>query len=303
MNLFEFERYVSRRIEDRGYGYYMSGNLKLVSQTRNTYWFDVYGSSVYRVGVTCANEWMIQSSCDCPYNQGTCKHEVAVYYWLRDRLTPGAPFDLAKELGKLKKADLIDVMIKLAHDPDIHHRLAHDLGPPSSNPETFVQVCEQEIAEKFSNGTINQQEMKTLKRYLFRKIDVIQSDENPVSRLFNSISFLDTVTPTIMRCDIFLHLLFAVRDEVTDLMVSAIEEIPEAERDMVFQRFILMWHELHLAVYNDVHVQLLKVIVPIYEGDKTFLIDQINRFRSTHAEASDLEHLDEFTKVLTEESW
>ncbi|WP_131485131.1 SWIM zinc finger domain-containing protein [Exiguobacterium sp. SL-9] len=302
MNLFEFERYVSRRIEDRGYSYYMSGNLELVSQTRNTYLFNVNGSIVYRVEVTCANEWMIQSSCDCPYDQGTCKHEVAVYYWLRNRLSPGSPFDLAKELSKLKKAELIDVMLKLVHDPDIHHRLAHDFTPPSSNPKTFVQVCEREIVGKFSNGTIHQQEMKTLKRYLFRKINVIQSDENPISRLFNSISFLDIVTPTIMRCETFIHLLFAVRDEITDLMVSAIEEIPKAERDMVLQRFILIWHELHLAVYHDVHVQLLKGIVPIYEGDKTFLIDQIDRFRNTHAEASDLEHLDEFTKVLTEES-
>lgn len=302
MNLFEFERYVSRRIENRGYGYYMSGNIELVSQTRNTYSFHVYGSDVYRVAVTCANEWMIQSSCDCPYDQGTCKHEVATYFWLRDRLVPESSFDLRQALEKLKKAELINVILKLAHDPDIHHRLADDFAPPKRRPETITQACEREIADQFPKGIIPQQQIPGLKRYLFRKIALIESEENPVLRLFNGLSFLDVVTPTIMRCDTFIHLFIAVRDEMTDLFVSAINEIPESERDVVLQHFILMWHDLHLAVYNDVHILVLKAIVPIYKGEKAFLIDQIERFRRTHAETSDTEHLDEFIELLTEEN-
>lgn len=302
MNIFDFEQRVSRRIEDRGYGYYMNGNIELVSQRQNTYLFNAYGSDVYRIVITYANEWVIQSSCDCPYEQGTCKHEVAAYFLLRDQLTLGPSFDLKKELGKLKKADLVNVILKLAHDPDIHHRLAHDFAPPRRNHETIAQVCKREIDDNFSSGIIPHKEIPGLKRYLFRKIDEIESDEDPASRLFNGLSFLDAVTPDIMRCDTFLELLFAVRDEMTNVFVAAIKEIQKSELAVVLQRFILMWHELRLAVYNDVHVRLLKAIVPIYDGDKVFLIDQIERFRNTHAEASDLEQLDEFIELLTEEN-
>ncbi|MFN4214132.1 SWIM zinc finger domain-containing protein [Exiguobacterium sp.] len=301
MNLYDFESYVPKRIENRGYDYYRGGAIERVSEKGNTHTFDVYGSDVYRVVVLCANEWVIQSSCDCPYEKGTCKHEVAAFYLLRDRLTSGPSFDLETALGKLKKADLIDVVLRLARDPDVYHHLVQDLAPPRRLPETFMQRCEREIAEKFSSGIIPQQEIPKLRRYLFRKIDELRSNPDPVARLFTGVTFLHTVTPTIMMCDMFSELLWAVRDTVTDMLVSAIEEIPTQNRTAVFQRLILLWHELRLSVYNDVHVRLLQAIVPLYEGDKAFLIEQIDRFKNTHAEASDLEHLDRFIKLLKEE--
>lgn len=301
MNLFDFESYVPRRIEDRGYDYYMGGDVIRVSERDNTYTFDVYGSDVYRVVVLCANEWVIRSSCDCPYEKGTCKHEIAAFYLLRERFISGPPFDLEASLRKLKKTDLVDVVLRLAREPDVYHHLAEDLAPPRRLPETFVQRCERELKEKFSSGIIPQQEIPKLKRYLFRKINELRKEPDPIARLFTGVMFLHTVTPTMMRCATFIELLWSVRDQVADLLIAAIEEITKHDRTAVFQRLILMWHELKLVVYNDVHVQLLQVIVPLYEGDKTFLIEQIERFRTTSAEPSDMEHLDRFIKLLKEE--
>lgn len=87
MTLHDFENYVERKILDRGFDYYEQDAVEEVEQLEKGYFSAVVlGSEEYTVNVRLAGkQHIIESYCDCPYDWGNvCKHEVAVYYYLKD---------------------------------------------------------------------------------------------------------------------------------------------------------------------------------------------------------------------------
>ncbi|WP_071458625.1 SWIM zinc finger family protein [Bacillus massilinigeriensis] len=127
MNINNFEKYVSKTILDRGYDYYMAGNVvDTYSEGDNEYFFDVEGSEDYEVEVKLDNKGeIIYSDCDCPYDLGPiCKHEVAAFFELLE-IIGGKHNELAvkeeavhqpsiKEvLNALSREELIDIMLDL----------------------------------------------------------------------------------------------------------------------------------------------------------------------------------------------
>ncbi|MCM3709061.1 SWIM zinc finger family protein [Sporosarcina luteola] len=135
MNLFLFEEAVSSTIVEHGYEYYKAGFVAdLVREGGGRYTAVVKGADVYEIAVWLDEDGDILSSyCDCPFTMGpVCKHEVAVYYELIDRLKdndfPEAaiapPPDLNETLKNLSKEKLIDILIDLADDdPALHNEL------------------------------------------------------------------------------------------------------------------------------------------------------------------------------------
>ena len=89
MNLDDFERYIERKILDRGYDYYIEGNICGCHEEKpGIFTFDVAGSCDYEVSIELIDNYEIKSSyCDCPYDFGPiCKHEASVFYYLRDNI-------------------------------------------------------------------------------------------------------------------------------------------------------------------------------------------------------------------------
>lgn len=82
MNLNNFESHIDKKILDRGYNYYIEGNIMDTSASGdNEYIFEIEGSEDYQVVVKIDNKGeILYSECDCPYDFGDiCKHEVAAY--------------------------------------------------------------------------------------------------------------------------------------------------------------------------------------------------------------------------------
>ena len=87
MTLHDFENYVERKILDRGFDYYEQDSVEELEQLETGYSSAVVlGSKEYTVNVRLTGKQkIIESYCDCPYDWGdVCKHEVAVYYYLKD---------------------------------------------------------------------------------------------------------------------------------------------------------------------------------------------------------------------------
>jgi len=85
MNINHFENYINKTILDRGYHYYIEGNVvEVYEQGENDYIFHIEGSDDYEVLVRMEdNGDILYSKCDCPYDFGpVCKHEVAAYFQL-----------------------------------------------------------------------------------------------------------------------------------------------------------------------------------------------------------------------------
>lgn len=93
-----FESHISGVILERGRHYYSNGYVSHIEETGdNTWTAEVEGSETYTVNVTLRRNNEISGySCDCPYDGGTCKHVVAVFFALRD--------EKKKEESKPRKA-------------------------------------------------------------------------------------------------------------------------------------------------------------------------------------------------------
>ena len=123
MNLSNFEKQVESKIIARGFDYYQGGAVSEVEMTdADTYTAIVEGSDDYEVEVELSGDDIISSSCECPYDWGNyCKHEVAVFYHLKDnksQLTAsfdGSPMEkIERDIYKLTKQDLVDFLLNLS---------------------------------------------------------------------------------------------------------------------------------------------------------------------------------------------
>lgn len=155
MNLYDFEEAVSSTIVERGSEYYDAGFVaKLVRIGDGRYTASVEGADLYEVAIQLDAEGNIISSyCDCPYDWGpVCKHEVAVYYELIDRLkdndfpeiTTDDHLNLETALDSLSKAELIDILVNLAEqDPILHNELLFTYT--TINEDKEVERCKKMI--------------------------------------------------------------------------------------------------------------------------------------------------------------
>jgi phosphoribosyl-ATP pyrophosphohydrolase len=92
MNISDFESHVNGKILDRGEEYYLDDCVGDGEELDTGAWssFRVSGGAgIYDTAVRLSSDGEImESSCTCPYDMGpVCKHEVAVYFVLRDILS------------------------------------------------------------------------------------------------------------------------------------------------------------------------------------------------------------------------
>ncbi|MGO5066820.1 SWIM zinc finger family protein [Clostridium sp. LCP25S3_F8] len=127
MNINDFQEYINDTILDRGYGYYIAGNIIEVSKwSDNEYIFQIEGTEDYQVIVNINdNGEILDSSCDCPYDFGPiCKHEVAAYFKLDEILNSNDTEkslikqevtlpEIKKVLNPLSKEELMNIILDI----------------------------------------------------------------------------------------------------------------------------------------------------------------------------------------------
>lgn len=86
LTLQNFETEINAAILQRGKLYFEKGNVENLEETEdNTWCAEVEGADLYTVEITLkANKTVTNYSCDCPYDEGICKHIVAVLFALRE---------------------------------------------------------------------------------------------------------------------------------------------------------------------------------------------------------------------------
>lgn len=149
MNIETFEQEIDQTILDRGYDYYLEDLATLINIKGLEYRFRVFGSEHYKVVVTLWGEGDIgYSSCNCPYDYGSvCKHEVAVYYELRDLMSDDSSGnynirnaqDLTTVLNDLSKEELIEIIGNIAdEDLSVKNRLLLQYSKRTTGQEVEV---------------------------------------------------------------------------------------------------------------------------------------------------------------------
>jgi hypothetical protein len=88
LTIHNFDSHLESVILQRGKQYYSNGYVVSLEETGDNTWAaEVEGSETYTVEITLIKNNEISGyNCDCPYDGGTCKHIVAVFFALREEL-------------------------------------------------------------------------------------------------------------------------------------------------------------------------------------------------------------------------
>ena len=107
LSLLNFETQINAVILQRGRLYFQNGNVENIEEAEDNAWrAEVTGSDLYSVEVILkGNKEITGYSCDCPYDEGICKHTVAVHFALVEILK--------KQKNKPKGASKKDVFENL----------------------------------------------------------------------------------------------------------------------------------------------------------------------------------------------
>ena len=134
MMISNFEEFIDGIIVDRGLVYYENGHVTdLIEEENNCFAATVEGSEENAVEVSLdENGEILDCYCDCPYDWGEyCKHEVAVFYALRNlkgskkkrKKAKGKKQSLGDIINGLDKEELIKIILELAKDSEIKNAL------------------------------------------------------------------------------------------------------------------------------------------------------------------------------------
>lgn len=161
MNLNNFEKYIGDLIVYRGEHYYVNKYVKKINQTKDgDYKATVSGSKKYTVKVKLdqANN-IIASGCTCPYDFGDiCKHEVAVFFELRDQnaIESVEEPELIDLLQKLSKQKLIDFLIDQTNkNPELELELRLNFGPKEDEIFASRELIKEYIESATDNGFVS----------------------------------------------------------------------------------------------------------------------------------------------------
>ncbi len=86
LTLKDFEKNIEPKIVERGFQYFKGGYvLRLEKVGENEFSALMSGSENYDIFVKLDGKTIVEHECDCPYDWGdVCKHEVAVFYAIRN---------------------------------------------------------------------------------------------------------------------------------------------------------------------------------------------------------------------------
>lgn len=148
MNIQQFEKQISKVILKRGKDYYENGSIHELEQVAANAWrATILGTDQYFVYVQLADERIAVSQCDCPFD-GTCKHEVAVYFAIRKALNKKPATDYKAYFQHYEKQELIDILADLvAQDPVLQKRFAPTKTKEKVNAELVVAQAKAKLTK------------------------------------------------------------------------------------------------------------------------------------------------------------
>lgn len=289
INIFDFETQVNSTILKRGKQYYDNNFVKnLIKTDDESFEANVSGTNVYKVNVQINSLNQIRSSCTCPFDFGPiCKHEVAVFYRLREVIEQGAlignseelkssdDWTLVEILNALSKEELIQFLMKqTANDPSLESHLRFRYGQRTPEEELIESKrLLQAIDEKYID----------YKGHLHTGISVDYALE--MDQVLNKTAVIKN---PLIACDIaflvmtqLLKLLEYFEDddwtlgEVVDDCIRTVKsistsEINSEEKKKLFKRIIEELDHDEVPVWEDFQENLFEILDTLAEEENIF---------------------------------
>lgn len=218
VRLSNFEQFFEEEILERGKNYFFNGHVEKIEEVEENHFFiAIFGSDFYTVEVFLEeNEQIADTSCDCPYDWSEfCKHQAAALYALRkevhtthhikknvaDDKTP----DLKRILAKLKKEELINLIIDFSKDyKEIKASLLLTYVPAEDTIATSKQLIKVFMQKAKKQGFIEWDRVEDALEGAYTVLEKAQMklhDEECYDAVLLSIAVLSAVVDMLQYCD------------------------------------------------------------------------------------------------------
>ena len=147
MNIYHFENEVSKVILSRGKHYYKENTIKQLKQVAANAWkANVYGTDNYFLYVELDKDYIVESVCTCPFD-GTCKHKIAVYFAIRERLLTVKKTNFTEVFQQKTKEQLVEILCDIVIQNPL---LQQKWLPSSQNTSLTLMQAKKQINKRFS---------------------------------------------------------------------------------------------------------------------------------------------------------
>ncbi|MEP7318627.1 MAG: SWIM zinc finger family protein [Panacibacter sp.] len=183
LTLENFEEQVSPVILKRGIQYFKDGTVTDLEESKKNIWqAEVEGSETYEVEITLSAGGKINESfCDCPYDDGICKHTVAVLFAIKD--------ELQKADTKQKKPGAKNSFENFLHKislPEYQHFVLHH----ASKDKDFKTEFELYFSDKDAGIDVEKKYAALIQKIINKHSDRGYIDYRSTSRLAGDIGKL-----------------------------------------------------------------------------------------------------------------
>lgn len=320
MNINNFESFIDETILDRGFSYYVEGNVKEVYESgNNRFIFSIQGSDDYKVTVELGeNGDILFSMCNCPYDFGpVCKHEVAAYFQLHKMLNqqnatdnfPGKvkkQLNLKELLSRLSKEELVNIIINMTENDDA---LEKSLIFKYSNGEYQLELeaCQElidSIVHKYTGrrGFIDYRGAGDFADELEIIVEKARDTENPLLALDIAFLLIEEGIDAFGYADDSSGSIGFLVEKTLDLVgeIAANHNEEEDPREELFDKLLAMADNPVFDGWSDYKINLLESCLEFADDEKLrerlrsklqSLIVKKESDRSTNYENESLLHL------------
>lgn len=268
MNLKNFHQEISRIILQRGKDYYNEGAVISLDEEEAGLWnAAVEGSDIYLVEVVLGEGGEIDSFlCDCPHDADVCKHIVAVFYELKDKVktiqlkpaakpNTGAFDDILKNLTECELKGFITYYA--SNNKDFKNQF--ELHFANKNQGVDVKKQYADLVKKAIRSSMD----RRFKDY-YASNDLAHGMNSILAKARQAIHFISFSDASAIICTVLSHLVADAVPNIDDssgylgdtisdaiVLIQEIAESPVCSNEIKEGLFLFLNVELSKDVYFD----------------------------------------------------
>lgn len=273
MTLQDFEQHIDKTILQRGRQYFEDGHVGSLEQINGEWVAGVAGSDDYAVTVTLdRNGRITETECDCPYDWGNyCKHQVAVFYALREGQPRWQEKDkgesLASLLNKKDSTVLASILLEYAKkDKNIKEDLMFRFADHKDKPAYAKKLIQNSIRQVTRRGFVEYEDVYDAMQGADEALHMAEN-ELPDTQTCVSICIvvLEEMMKLLERCDDSDGYVGGLIGDAMELIGKATEAMPEDAPDAgtVFGSIMGHLREKAYGGWSDWRFTLLKTCIPL----------------------------------------
>lgn len=289
MHIHQFEKNVSKVILSRGKDYYKKNLIRELKQIADNAWrAKILGSDEYFVYIELKNDKIVESHCTCPFD-GTCKHEVAAYYAIRESLTEGneEAVDFKAVFNKKTKAELVDILVDIMKQ----YPLIQEYWKPKKvnavkNETLLILQAEEKILKSvnrlYRKGISEADDFEEPIESIYEVIEQAQqlTNEDPLTALALFAVCFERISDIEDDCPSWIY--DKTLEEMYRMFYDKLETVQSNEQAIEWTNWLLVKFEQNVKV-NKEYIFLMEAAIALspVSNMKYHIFEALQRFKQT----------------------